>query len=302
MKPDGWTSWNSCTTHGSSITSKSRQRMTDSLTLTSDRSASKQWSRLFGQSFKRGTRSASNSCASFSILHLSNPMTTSGMSWESAMTSTISSHNVVKSSLHPLLCAPVDQTFALSIQQDLPPDHNEDRRWRLVLLSRYRIQECDRHYQGRPTTWRTPRRTNPSVPQPICAMGQAIQRYPGRTIDSPRTTTHGPCIQRSSTHESWSHDQRVWPNGGEWKHSLLRGDCGMVSGQQLWLGTVSSWLWKVPIGEIMSRTKGDCNGKHGASCLQGLAGGYRQRGQHPVLWQVRRGCCKTWITQWSPQP
>ena len=31
----------------------------------------------------------------------------------------------------------------------------------------------------------------------------------------------------------------------------------------------------------MSRTKGDCNGKHGASCLQGLAGGYRQRGQHP---------------------
>ena len=55
----------------------------------------------------------------------------------------------------------------------------------------------------------------------------------GGTIDTPRTTSHGPCIQRSSTHESWSHDQRVWPNGGEWKHSLLRGDRCMVSEQQL---------------------------------------------------------------------
>ena len=37
---EGWTSWNSCTTRGSSSTRKSAQRMMDSLTLTSVRSAS----------------------------------------------------------------------------------------------------------------------------------------------------------------------------------------------------------------------------------------------------------------------
>ena len=121
MKPDGWTSWNSCTTHGSSITSKSRRRMTDSLTLTSERSVSRPWSRLFGQSFKRRTKSASNSYASFSILRSSNPIITSRMSWESVMTSMISLRNVVKSSWHLLLCVhledfqPVDQIFALTI-------------------------------------------------------------------------------------------------------------------------------------------------------------------------------------------
>ena len=72
------------------------------------------------QSSKRRTKSASSSCASFSILHLTSPMITSGKSWESAMTFMISSHNVVKSSLHLLLCAhledfqPVDMTFALT--------------------------------------------------------------------------------------------------------------------------------------------------------------------------------------------
>ena len=186
------------------------------------------------------------------------------------------------------------------LQQDLSPDHNEDCRRCMVLLSCYRVQECDRHHQRRSATWRTPRRANTSVSQPFCALGQAIQGDPRMTIDTPRTNSHGPCIQRSSTHESWSHDQRIWPNGGERKHSLLWGDRSMVPEQQLWLGTTSSWFWKVPIGEIMSRTKGDCNGEHGASCLQGLAGRHWQRGQHPVLWQIRRGCCKAWITQWSP--
>ena len=63
--------------------------------------------------------------------------------------------------------------------------------------------------------------TNTSVSQPLCAMGQTIQGDPRGTIDTPGTTTYGPCIQRSSTHESWSHDQRVWPNGGQWEHSFL---------------------------------------------------------------------------------
>ena len=98
MKPDVWTSWNSCITHGSSITSKSKRRMTDLLMLTTERSASRPWSRLFGQSFKRRIKSASNSYASFSIQRLSSPMITSRASWESVMTSMISLRNVVKSS------------------------------------------------------------------------------------------------------------------------------------------------------------------------------------------------------------
>ena len=79
----------------------------------------------------------------------------------------------------------------------------------------------DRNHQRRFTTWWPPRRTNSSFPQSICAMGQALQGNPGRTIDTPRTTSHGPILQRSSTHESWSHDQRIWSIGGQREHSIL---------------------------------------------------------------------------------
>ena len=44
---------------------------------------------------------------------------------------------------------------------------------------------------------------------------------PGGTINSPRATTYGPGIQRASTHEPWNHDQCIWSDGDQWKHSVL---------------------------------------------------------------------------------
>ena len=132
-------------------------------------------------------------------------------------------------------------------------------------------------------------------------MGQAIQGDPGRTIDTPRTTSHGPIIQRSSTHESWGHDQRIWSIGGQREHSFLWSDSSMVPSQQLWLGKAGRWFWKVSIGEIMSGAKGDRNSEHGASCVQSVDGGDQRRGQHPILWQVHYGCCEARITSWCSQ-
>ena len=73
-----------------------------------------------GRSSKKRTRSASNFCALSWTPHSTSPMNTSRMSWESAMTSTISSQSVVKSSLHQLQYdhlegfQPVDKTSALT--------------------------------------------------------------------------------------------------------------------------------------------------------------------------------------------
>ena len=119
-KPDGWTSWTFSTIHGSSSMRMSAQRMMVSLMWTSAQNASTPWSRPFGRSSKKRTRSASNFCALSWTPHSTSLMNTSRRSWESAMTFTTSSQRVAKSSSHqsqydrPEDFQPVDKTSALT--------------------------------------------------------------------------------------------------------------------------------------------------------------------------------------------